>query len=94
MSHDTQRDPNKGDDSRHVGVVTNNPFLNFMREFRARNRNLEVKEQLIKGAEQWRKMNDAQKQPYVELARQARRRRRGKKSSHSRRRRRRHHSRG
>lgn len=87
MTNDNEK---QGDSSAYkaskVKNATRNPYLNFMKEFRLKNKNMNVVEQTVKGAEMWRKMNDSQKAPFVELARQARRRR--KKGGKGRRRRR------
>ncbi|XP_044760139.1 protamine-like [Coccinella septempunctata] len=90
MSNDSS--PNQGESAASKAAkrraATRNPYLNFMREFRLKNKNMNVVEQTVKGAEMWRKMNESQKAPYVDLARQARRRR--KKGKKRRRRGRRH----
>ncbi|XP_045476217.1 protamine-like [Harmonia axyridis] len=92
MSNDSNNQGESGPQKRRPsgGATTRNPYLNFMREFRLKNKNLNVVEQVVKGAEMWRKMSESQKAPYVELARQARRRR--KKGGRRRRRRGRRHS--
>lgn len=54
------------------GRITRNPFLNFLRDMRRNARGLSVTEVASKGAELWRKMDEQQKQPYHQLARQAR----------------------
>ncbi|KAJ8943237.1 hypothetical protein NQ318_009928 [Aromia moschata] len=74
------------------GRITRNPFLNFMRDFRKSNNGLKLTELTKRGAELWRKMNERQKSPYCQLAKQAPRRRRRRKSSKRRRRRRRAYS--
>lgn len=77
------------------GRITKNPFLNFLRDMRRNARGLSVTEVASKGAELWRKMDEQQKQPYHQLAKQARRmagrskksRRRSRRRSPSRRKR-------
>lgn len=54
------------------GRITRNPFLNFLRDMRRTARGLSITEVASKGAELWRKMDEQQKQPYHQLARQAR----------------------
>ncbi|KAJ8941577.1 hypothetical protein NQ314_010351 [Rhamnusium bicolor] len=71
------------------GRVTRNPFLNFMRDFRKSNNGLKLTELTKRGAELWRKMNDRQKSPYCQLARQAPKRR-SRRRRRRRKRRRRH----
>uniref|UniRef100_A0A182K9F2 HMG box domain-containing protein n=1 Tax=Anopheles christyi TaxID=43041 RepID=A0A182K9F2_9DIPT len=50
------------------GKQTRNPYLNFLRDFRRKNCHLSVVEVVRQGAEQWRRMTDEQKLPYVKVA--------------------------
>uniref|UniRef100_A0A182RPP2 HMG box domain-containing protein n=1 Tax=Anopheles funestus TaxID=62324 RepID=A0A182RPP2_ANOFN len=50
------------------GKKTRNPYLNFLRDFRIKNCHLSVVEIVRQGAEQWRRMTDEQKLPYVKVA--------------------------
>lgn len=68
------------------GRITRNPFLNFLRDMRKNARGLSITQVASKGAELWRKMDEQQKQPYHQLARQARKMAGGKKSRRSKRR--------
>lgn len=75
------------------GRITRNPFLNFLRDIRKNAKGLSITEVASKGAEIWRKMDDRQKQPYLQLAKEARKmagrskhsKRRSKRRSNSRR---------
>lgn len=81
------RCPDKDDQNRkrnpsrlRVGKITTNPFLNFLREMRKTSKNMSVTQVVSKGAELWRKMDPQQKQPYHQLAKQARMSARSRKS--------------
>uniref|UniRef100_A0A182PB47 HMG box domain-containing protein n=1 Tax=Anopheles epiroticus TaxID=199890 RepID=A0A182PB47_9DIPT len=50
------------------GKQTRNPYLNFLRDFRRKNCHLSVVEIVRQGAEQWRRLTDEQKLPYVRIA--------------------------
>ncbi|CAH1383172.1 unnamed protein product [Tenebrio molitor] len=67
-----------------------NPFLNFLRDFRKCNRNLGGSQLMKMGAELWRRMNEAQKLLYFELAKNApkKQQQRGRKRKKRRRKRR------
>ncbi|XP_030753114.1 protamine-like [Sitophilus oryzae] len=62
-----------------TGRITNNPFLNFLREMRKKTMGLSPTELSSKGAEIWRNMTKSEKEPYCLLARQARRRRKSRR---------------
>lgn len=62
-----------------------NPFINFMQEFRKKNAGLTAQEAMQRAAEAWRRMSDAEKAPYQEMARKAPRRRRRRKGRQRRR---------
>uniref|UniRef100_A0A182M4M6 HMG box domain-containing protein n=1 Tax=Anopheles culicifacies TaxID=139723 RepID=A0A182M4M6_9DIPT len=50
------------------GKKTRNPYINFLRDFRQKNCHLSAVEIVRQGAEQWRRMSDEQKLPYVKIA--------------------------
>ncbi|KAJ3657386.1 hypothetical protein Zmor_009194 [Zophobas morio] len=51
-----------------------NPFINFVQEF-SRRAGVSGKQLISRAAERWRSMNESEKAPYCELARNAPRRR-------------------
>lgn len=53
----------------NIGIKTRNPFLNFLREFRmnTNERKMSVVSQIA--AVEWRKMTEAEKMPYIMMAR-------------------------
>ncbi|KAJ3657385.1 hypothetical protein Zmor_009193 [Zophobas morio] len=65
--------------------IYRNPFLNFLQEYRKKNVGVSGRELIQNAGELWRKMTDAEKAPYYEMAKKAPRRRR-----HRRRKRRQH----
>lgn len=69
-----------------TGKVTNNPFLNFMREVRKSAKGKSIFELTSQSAALWRKMGPKERLPYENLAKQACRGR-GRRSRRSRRRR-------
>ncbi|KAL1496956.1 hypothetical protein ABEB36_007999 [Hypothenemus hampei] len=74
----------------NVGPITNNPFLNFLRDMRKNTHGLSPTQLSAKGGELWRNMSVTQKEPYCQMARQVagrRRSRRRLKKKQSRRRR-------
>uniref|UniRef100_A0A182IMI9 Uncharacterized protein n=1 Tax=Anopheles atroparvus TaxID=41427 RepID=A0A182IMI9_ANOAO len=50
------------------GKRSRNPYLNYLREFRRKNCHLSAVEIVRQGAEQWRKMTDEQKLPFIRTA--------------------------
>uniref|UniRef100_A0A182Y5R0 Uncharacterized protein n=1 Tax=Anopheles stephensi TaxID=30069 RepID=A0A182Y5R0_ANOST len=50
------------------GKTTRNPYLNFLRDYRRKNCHLSAVDIVRQGAEQWRRMSDEQKLPYVKIA--------------------------
>ncbi|CAG9768866.1 unnamed protein product [Ceutorhynchus assimilis] len=54
------------------GRITRNPFLNFMRDVRKSIRGVSPLELSVKGAIIWRSMSQHEKEPYQQMARQAR----------------------
>uniref|UniRef100_A0AAG5CXF5 HMG box domain-containing protein n=1 Tax=Anopheles atroparvus TaxID=41427 RepID=A0AAG5CXF5_ANOAO len=50
------------------GKRSRNPYLNYLREFRRKNCHLSAVEVVRQGAEQWRKMTDEQKLPFIRTA--------------------------
>lgn len=47
------------------GVVTRNPFFNFMREFRVCHQGMSIIEQAVQGGEEWNNMSKEAKSKYV-----------------------------
>ncbi|ENN82475.1 hypothetical protein D910_09019 [Dendroctonus ponderosae] len=78
--------------SMSAGRVTRNPFLNFLRDMRRNTQGMSPIEVTQRGAEIWRNMTRAQKEPYCQMARQAERRprRNRRRRKHRQRKRRRH----
>lgn len=75
-----------------AGRVTRNPFLNFLRDMRKNTQGMSPIQVTRRGAEIWRNMTRAQKEPYCQMARQAERRpRRLHRRRRSRQRKRRRH---
>ncbi|EFA02042.1 hypothetical protein TcasGA2_TC007670 [Tribolium castaneum] len=66
-------------DSTPEGKKTRNPFLNFLQEFRQKNKGMPNREVISRGSEAWRKMSENEKAPYYEMAKRApkKRKRRG-----------------
>ncbi|XP_050078680.1 protamine-like [Anopheles maculipalpis] len=50
------------------GKQTRNPYLNFLRDYRRNNCHLSAVDVVRHGAEEWRRMTDEQKLPYVKIA--------------------------
>ncbi|CAH1130780.1 unnamed protein product [Ceutorhynchus assimilis] len=65
-----------------IGRVTRNPFLNFLREVRKKCSGMGVLEISVKAGELWRKMSRNEKEPFLQMARQAPRRRRRRRRRH------------
>ncbi|KAL1496955.1 hypothetical protein ABEB36_007998 [Hypothenemus hampei] len=78
-----------------TGPITNNPFLNFLRDMRKNTstQGLNPMELSAKGGEIWRNMSVTQKEPYYQMARQVAGRRSTRKSKKRRGRRKRSRSR-
>ncbi|RZB39675.1 HMG box domain containing protein [Asbolus verrucosus] len=79
-------------DRKSLGIITKkesrtkslpalrNPFLNFIREFRKNNTGMKSSEVVSKAAEKWRNMNQSEKSPYCEQAKNAPKRKRRKRT--------------
>lgn len=59
-----------------AGIITRNPFFNYLRTIRESQCGLSITEIAKYGSEQWRKMSDVQKCPFYMQAHRAKRRKR------------------
>lgn len=61
-------------------ILTRNPFVNFLADFRLKNRGLLSHEIMIRGGEAWRQLSAAEKTPLYEMARRVPKKRRPSRS--------------
>ncbi|KAJ3658867.1 hypothetical protein Zmor_010584 [Zophobas morio] len=67
----TPKKPPKKKAARVKNILSRNPFLNFLRDFRNWNPRLASSQLMQKGAELWRSMSDRHKLLYCQLAKHA-----------------------